>query len=404
MKKKKELDNILIELIPKIKSYIRNFIRDENTVDDILQETLISALAKFPDSRQPFNIPGWLMTIAKNKSLNYLKKQKKTVGFKNIPDKYFLSESDISLENEDENKLMNSLNYLSASQKYILQMKYFTHHSIKEIGKLFKIPEGTVKRRLFDARKKLKEEMKMNREEKKVKRNAPKIQIIPKKESNIKFVKKLGYGLCFGAPLAGIGDVEICDAFVYPGRIFEYRVKSKVTRKAIMLGSEVWETINEYEQRKGEHSRYLYYTFDKKKISMPFRIMNFSPKLRVDIDQKELVKPSELELKTGVFNEPEKDNGIRVVDVVDLKIGNKLFKDVIRQRNSFDDYHGRCYGEEFYSSEGREILQRDYIGKNWKMGGFVTWEKWRDAPEIEFKGEKFRMWFEFILTDNYREK
>lgn len=237
---------------------------------------------------------------------------------------------------------------------------------------------------------------------KKTKREAPIIQIIPQKKSETKSVKRLGYGLCFGAPLAGIGDVEICDAYVYPGRIFEYRVKSKIIRKAIMLGSEIWETVNIYEEREGEHSRFLYYTFDEKKISMPFRIMNFSPKLRIDIDQKELMRPADLEIKTGEFRETK--NSIRVVDIVDLKIGERLFKNVIRQRNSFDDYHGRCYGEEFYNSEGREILQRDYIGKNWKMGGFVTWGKWENAPEIEFKGEKFRMWFEFILTDHYSEK
>ncbi len=401
----KEISNEeLIESIPKLKFYIRTFIRDENSVDDILQETLISALSKLIELEEPYNIFGWLRTVARNKCLNFLKSQKKMIRFNNIPERYFSMELD-SAENENEDRLVSSLNNLPDSQKYIVKMKYFTHHSIKEISKLFKIPEGTVKRRLFDARKNLKKDMEMKKEKgKKTKRIAPEIKIVPKKESKIKSVKRLGYGLCFGAPLAGIGDVEVCDAYEYPGRIFVYRANSKVNRKAMMLGSEVWEVVNEYEKREGEHSRFLYYTFDEKEISMPFRIMNFSPELRIDIDQKELVGPSELEIRTGEFVEPEKDNEIRVIDVVDVKIGDKEYKDVIRKKYSSDDYHGRCYTEEFYNSEGREILQRNYIGENWKMGGFVTWEKWKDSLEIEFKGENFRLWFEFILIDRYTEK
>jgi len=348
------------------------------------------------------------MTIARNKCLNFIKKRKKTIWFDNIPEKYFFDamESD-EMKSKKEEQLLDSLGKLPPSQKYLVQMKYFTHHSIKEIGKLLKIPEGTVKRRLFDARQKLKKEMEVMKEQDETNKGkiiAPEIKIFPQKESKKKSVKRLGYGLCFGAPLAGIGDVEICETFVYPGRIFEYRAKSKVTRKAMMLGSEVWEVVNEYEEREGEHSRYLYYTFDEQKISMPFRVMNFSPDLRIDFDRKELVKPSELIIKTGEFLASEKENEFKVVDVVNVKIGEKLYTDVIRIKTSNNDYHGRSYGEEYYNSEGREILQRDYIGQNWKMGGFVTWEKWKDAPEIEFKGEKFRLWFEFILADHYVEK
>jgi hypothetical protein len=31
--------------------------------------------------------------------------------------------------------------------------------------------------------------------------------------------------------------------------------------------------------------------------------------------------------------------------------------------------------EKFYTENGREVLHRNYIGENWKMGDYVKWEK-----------------------------
>ena len=371
---------------------------------------MITALSKLLKLQEPFNISCWMMTVAKNKCLNFLKKQKKMIRLDNIPEKYFQNLTNPNeYDSEEEEQLIGSLNNLSHSQKYLVQMKYFTHHSIKEISELFKIPEGTVKRRLFDARTKLKKEMEMKMkkgqgERDKEKVIAPEIKIIPKKESKKKSVKILGFGLNFGSPLAGIGDVEVYESYEYPGRIFINKFESKVTRKTKMFGQEVLEVVDKSISKKTKTTKYFYYTFDEKKISMLFRIMNFPKELMIHIDQEDLMKPLELDIKVGKFVGNRKENEIGIVDVVDVKIGEKEYRDVIRQRFSCDDYHGRCYMEHFFNSEGREILHRNYFGQNWKMGGFVTWEKWKDAPEIEFKGEKFRLWFEFILTDNYKEK
>jgi RNA polymerase sigma-70 factor, ECF subfamily len=405
---KEQLEEIfeveIVELIPKLKSYIRMFIFDDDLANDILQETLISALSKLLELQEPFNISGWMMRVAKNKCLNFIKQQKRTVRLENIPEKYLYALNETAEQHFADEQLIASLNNLPHSQKYLMQMKYFTHHSISEISKLFKIPEGTVKRRLFDARQKLKKEMEMKKAEgNNEERIAPEIKIIPKKESKKKSVKVLGYGLNFGAPLAGVGDVEVYESYEYPGRILINKFESKVTRKTKIFDREVLEVLDRSVSEKTKTTKYFYYTFNEQKVSIIFRVLDFPKELMIHIDQEDLMSPQELNIKVGEFNEPEKDNQVRIVDVVDIKIGDKFYKDVIRQRSCSDDYHGRNYGEEYYNSEGREILQRNYIGENWKMGGFVTWEKWKDAPEVKFNGEKFRLWFEFILVDHYKE-
>ncbi|MBT3168473.1 MAG: RNA polymerase sigma factor [Candidatus Cloacimonetes bacterium] len=403
MQAKKIFEKKVIVLIPRLKSFIKTLIFDEDAANDILQETLITAFTKIIELQEPFNVSGWLFTIAKNKSLNFIKKQKRTIRLAEIPERYFSVFNDNNIESDvAEQQLIDCLSKMSHSSKYILQMKYFTHHSIKEISKLLQMPEGTVKRRLFEARRKLKKEIIMNKNEKwDTKKNAPIIKIIPKKESNVNSVKKLGYGLNFGAPLAGIGDVEIYESYEYPGRILINKFKSEVARKTKIFGKEVIEVVDKSVNQNTKVSKYFYYTIDDDKVSIIFRIMNFSQKLKIDFETDELMEPTCINLKVGEYVNP-KINGKSTVDVVDLKIGNKQYTNVLRERESCDDYHGRCYGESFYTSDGREILQRNYISKDWKMGGFVTWEKWKDAPEVEFKGEQFRLWFEFILTENYK--
>ena len=318
----------VVDLIPKLKSYIRKYVFDEDLANDILQETLITGLSKLIELQEPFNISGWMMTIAKNKCLNFLKRQKKMTRFDSIPEEYLYHFYD---QNEPEywreKNLIDSLGNLPHSQKYILQMKYFTHQSIKEIGKLLKIPEGTVKRRLFDAREKLKKEMKMKKEqgERGKEQVAPEIKIFPNKESKKTSVKILGYGLNFGSPLVGIGDVEIYESYEYPGRIFINKFESKVTRKTKMFDQEVFEVVDKSVSKKTKTIKYYYCTFDENKISMLFRIMNFPKELLIHIDQQDLMKPLELEIKVGEFVGNRKDNEIGVVDVVDLKIGENEY-------------------------------------------------------------------------------
>ena len=117
----------------------------------------------------------------------------------------------------------------------------------------------------------------MNKNEKwDTKKNAPIIKIIPKKESNVNSVKKLGYGLNFGAPLAGIGDVEIYESYEYPGRILINKFKSEVARKTKIFGKEVIEVVDKSVNQNTKVSKYFYYTIDDDKVSIIFRIMNFS--------------------------------------------------------------------------------------------------------------------------------
>jgi hypothetical protein len=86
-----------------------------------------------------------------------------------------------------------------------------------------------------------------------------------------------------------------------------------------------------------------------------------------------------------------------------LKIGDLIYNECFRRREFCTDYHGKEFTESFFNQEGREVLHRTYIGDNWKMGGYITWEKMEKSPEIEFQGERYRLWIEIVLMKNYQK-
>lgn len=396
---KKQLEKRCLLAIPLLQNIIKKYIKDYNDQCDALQEIMLIAWRKLPELNEPYNIEGWLSTITRNHCLGWLKKQTKNIT---LHDESIIAtdeQADNTITRDEYELLIGGINKLSYLLRTVIQMKYFTHNSIKDISKLLKLPEGTVKRRLHDARLKLKKEFRMNN-----KKVAPEVTVTTINKDELA-VKRLGYGLNFGCPLAGVGDVEIYEAYEYPGRILINKFATEVTQITKIMGQEVIEVHSKSiikENSKGTE-RYLYYQFNDDILTMVFRISNFIDNLKIDTIQDDLMNPQVCSISTGT-EKKEKDNLFSINDVVELHIGEKVYHNVLRSRISLDDYHGRSFMEKFYAENGREVLHRNYIGENWKMGDYVKWEKWKDAPETTFNGEKFRLWFEFILVDNYTKE
>ncbi len=380
----------IVEIIPQLRSWIHRYTGNRDDTDEILQQTLINALQSLVDFSEPFNLRAWLMTIARNQSFSYLKERGRHVHTSS-----FLLERNIPTKDLETPAIAEAMGNLPSRTQYLLFMKYFTHHKVSEISKLLKIPEGSIKRQLHDARNRLKKEMTMPQKEA---HNIPEIKIEEVENPPKITVQRTGHGLFMGSPLKGVGDVEIIAGYEHPGRILVFQADSIVSRKAEIFGREVWEVHNVYDRRVGETERFLYYTIQDDIIEMPFRVFHFNEpdKVKIDIEREELVQPMKLTITAPSTEIGEKENIER--DIVNVTIDNTFYENCIRVRTSENDYHGRNYAESYIDSEGREILHRTYISEGWKMGGFVTWEKWKDAPELEFHGEKFRLWFEFILV------
>ena len=387
---------VLERMLPEIKHYIQSFVGHADRADDLLQDTVLTALCKIGDLKPPFKFFPWIMTIARNKSIDFLKRQNRFISLDDQPrllnslESAGLPKLDLDPKDTAAGHLVNSIDKLAPAMQDILRMKYFSQLSIKDISKILELPEGTIKRRLFDARNQLKKEMIMKESTEAT--IYPVIKMHPQKMSRI-IRRKRGYGLCFGAPVNGTGDMEVCDMYEYPGPILSYRVKSTVTRKGFMLGKDVWEVRNDYEKTENMDTRLLYYSINDSTIEIVFRIFCENPDLRIDMDPTELMGPESLILDT-------ENPGSAHMELLSLKIGTREYPTTIKECQADDDYHGREYIERYWAEDGRQILHRSYIGENWRMGGFVSFEKLAQSPEITFRGETFRLMNEMVLVDH----
>lgn len=141
------------------------FTKNNQDAEDILQESYIKALSKINELDKPESFSSWLNQIVANKSKDFLKK-KKPMLFEAEENEVFevLPDEDTSFspeENLDQAELqktvMEVLDELSEEKRACVMMMYFEELSVGEIAETLEIPEGTVKTRLFSARKDLKD-------------------------------------------------------------------------------------------------------------------------------------------------------------------------------------------------------------------------------------------------------
>lgn len=148
-------------------------VSNTHDAEDLSQEILLEAIISYRKAcgkgEPPAAFYPWFWGIAKNRLRLFYRARKKqavllgeTMG--NLSDSepcYFdLCDIDEALIAEEERaRLTFELSLLSRIQRECVVLYYLQNRSVKEIARILGIPEGTVKSRLFDARKNVKKGM-----------------------------------------------------------------------------------------------------------------------------------------------------------------------------------------------------------------------------------------------------
>jgi RNA polymerase sigma-70 factor, ECF subfamily len=144
---------IYFKYFEKVYQIIFYITKNEETTKDLTQDTFIKVFKNLSKVRNESNIQAWIVTIATRTAIDFYNKNKKQNIIEFIEDKFL---SDTSTHwNEDKEELEDYLNLLKPEQKQILILKYIEELSEQEIAKLLKIKLGTVKSRLYRAKRKI---------------------------------------------------------------------------------------------------------------------------------------------------------------------------------------------------------------------------------------------------------
>lgn len=138
--------------------------KDEDDARDLLQETAYKAF-KYRGLYQPkTNLRAWLMTIMRNTFINqYRQKKRRQTMNDQTENTHFIDSGTLMVRNSGEaNLTLEELENLIAELEDWMKIPFLMHYQgfkYDEIAEKLNIPLGTVKSRIFFARKKLQESL-----------------------------------------------------------------------------------------------------------------------------------------------------------------------------------------------------------------------------------------------------
>jgi RNA polymerase sigma-70 factor (ECF subfamily) len=159
-----EFDKKLEVLTDSLNAFAYNLTKNSEDAKDLYQETAIRAIVNRDKFRPDTNFKAWTFTIMKNIFINnYRKKLKTNTLIDSTDNLYFLNSGSASIDNDaHSNILMDELNQMVSDLEENIRIPFLMHYEgfkYQEIADSFNLPLGTVKSRIFFARKALKEKI-----------------------------------------------------------------------------------------------------------------------------------------------------------------------------------------------------------------------------------------------------
>lgn len=151
------------EIIEKNKSAVYGtvyaYLPYNSDVDDIVQETFIQAYYKYGSIKNKNNIGAWLCGTARNIALKKIRDTRYHLSLDYILEQASEDLENQYIKNETNTEIHNAISTLSKPVAETMILYYFSNKNIREISLLLSVSEGTIKSRLHDGRKKLKERL-----------------------------------------------------------------------------------------------------------------------------------------------------------------------------------------------------------------------------------------------------
>lgn len=156
-----DLKKVILENKHNIKNIIRLITKEEN--DDLEQEVYVKIWKNSDKYKEQGSIKSWIASITKNTSLDYLKSSYKKISdtatsddliLTNIKDKKSSPESNV-IKQERQKRIVDAINHLKPKFKEVIMICEINGYSYEECAQKLKCPLGTVKSRIYNAKKEL---------------------------------------------------------------------------------------------------------------------------------------------------------------------------------------------------------------------------------------------------------
>lgn len=148
--------NLILSLENDLYSIAKMRVKDEEQINDVLQETMITAYVNLPKIKENKYFKTWIIKILINKCNKSFKHKKLMSLEDNDIDKYVGA-------NEIQNKKLDfedMISFLNKEEKTILTLYYYLSYTSKEIAQILNKREGTITSKISRAKQKIKNKYK----------------------------------------------------------------------------------------------------------------------------------------------------------------------------------------------------------------------------------------------------
>ena len=157
-----EFDHKLNELTGNLESFAYKLTKNQEDAEDLFQETAYRAITNREKFRPGTNFKAWMFTIMKNIFINnYRKKVKANTIFDSTDNDYYINSGGKKVANDaGTNMTMKELEGIIEELDDSIKKPFIMHYlgyKYQEIAERLTLPLGTVKSRIFFARKALQE-------------------------------------------------------------------------------------------------------------------------------------------------------------------------------------------------------------------------------------------------------
>jgi RNA polymerase sigma-70 factor, ECF subfamily len=143
--------------------FVLRLVSDPTTAEELISEVFLDVWRQANRFEGRSAVSTWLLAIARFKALSALRRrtdeeldEEAAAAIEDPSD-----DPEISLQKKDKGAILRKcLTALSPDHREIIDLVYYHEKSIEEVAEVLKIPENTVKTRMFYARKKLAELLK----------------------------------------------------------------------------------------------------------------------------------------------------------------------------------------------------------------------------------------------------
>jgi RNA polymerase sigma-70 factor (ECF subfamily) len=150
-----------------IYSFCCHLTGEKESADDLYQDTFLAAMRKISEIRYRDNPKSYLLSVALRIWKNQIRKKAWRSRIAPVSSEDCLTEAAVGVydfteqlvSEEERHQLWRAIERLPDNLRIPLLLYYMEEQSVSEIARILSLPQGTVKSRLYHARKQLKNEL-----------------------------------------------------------------------------------------------------------------------------------------------------------------------------------------------------------------------------------------------------